>query len=563
MMEVRPTMMDRMVAAFSPAAGARRLVGRAALQAATALTSGSPTDPGGRISGRGGYNAANSNRRQTRGWFARARSPNADYVGGQKTLIARSRDTAMNMPLGTAAIERPVAFVVGTGLMAIPEIDPQAVGIDPEQIKKITARIATDYDEYMSSTDPDAERTATGYGLQEIILRGALESGDVLQLRVMPETQPGRRSTTAWKLYEADWVVSPFGHVEGEALASGAGAGNICVAGIEMDSYSAPIAFHVLKKDPGSYGWRTADDTVRIPAWGTQTDLPSACHVMAKRRAAQSRGVPILAPVLEILKQVSDLTEAELFAAVLTGMLAITYKSPGAGAMPEPDYTPDENAIVQGGPQPSTAAQRDYGFEAGTVLEIDSDAEVDVKAPGRPNPAFDPFFIGLARQISAAIEVPVEVLLLHFTSSYTASRAAFETFYQVVRRWREWLASHAETPRYRAWLFEQVARGRYKLPGFLTNADKRAAWSKVRFRGDGKISMDPAREAKALEIHEAHAWRTGAEITAELTGGDYDSNVRTRIDEHHRFVDGDLPIPNAVGGGAAPAADAGTGNQGN
>lgn len=556
MIEVRPTLMDRMVSAVSPERGLKRMAARASLKAATALTSKAPTEPGGRYFGRGGYNGASSGRRQTRNWFARLHSANADYVGGKDTIVARSRDAAMNLPLGAAAIERPVAFTVGTGLMAMPDIDPEAVGLAPEELSRITARIAADYDDYMASTDPDAERTATGYGLQEIMLRGVLESGDMLQLRVMPEDQPGRRHATAWKLYEGDWIVSPLGHVEGEILGSGEGAGNVCVAGVEMDDYCAPIAFHVLKKDPGTFRARQAGDTVRIPAWGNETDLPSAIHVMAKRRAAQTRGVPVLAPVLETLKQISDLTEAELFAAVLTAMLAIVYKSPGATALPEPDYgagSDDPEAIVQGGLQDVDGARGDYRFEAGSVMEIDSDGEVDMKSPGRPNPAFDPFFMGMARQLSAAIEVPVEVLLLHFLSSYTASRAAFETFYQMVRRRREWLASHSETPRYRAWLYEQVARGRYRLAGFLTDANKRAAWSRVRFRGDGKISMDPAREAKAHEVHEAHAWKTGAEITAELTGGDYDANVRTRIAEHQRFVDGGLPIPNAVGGGAAPA----------
>jgi capsid protein len=155
----------------------------------------------------------------------------------------------------------------------------------------------------------------------------------------------------------------------------------------------------------------------------------------------------------------------------------------------------------------------------------------------------------MVRQIAAAVEVPFEVLMLHFTASYSASRAALEVFYLTVRRRREWLSSHWCQPGYRAWLYEQVARGIYKMPGFLTNPARRAAWSAVRFRGDGKISLDPAREAKALEVHEAHGWSTGAQITAELNGGDYDTNITTRVGEHKRFVDGGLPIPNAKGGG--------------
>jgi lambda family phage portal protein len=566
MIEVRPTIMDRMVSAFSPERGLKRVAARASLVAATSMTAGrSPVEPGGKIWGRGGYKGGHKDRRQTRGWFARSRSANGDVLGDQKTLIARSRDAAMNMPLATAAVERPITFTVGTGLMAIPDLKPAELGISEDEALALSSTIAADFDNYMASTDPDAERTATGYDQQEIVLRGVLESGDIAALRVMPEDQPGRRHETAWKLVEADRILSPAAHHEGGRLATAGGRdgrgeeqGNICAGGVEVDSYGAPVAYHLLKRAPDSFGGltrmaRTEGDTVRIEAWGDATDLPSVVHVMAKRRPEQFRGVSILAPVLETLKQVSDLTEAELFAAVMQAMVAIIYKSPGAQAMPEPDYGEAGTAEAARGQSDGARPLADYRLESGTVLEIDSDAGAEMKSPGRPNPAFDPFFVALAKQIAAAIDVPFEVLMLSFTASYSASRGALEVFYLSVRKRRGWLASHWCSPVYRAWLFEQVAKGRYRMHGFLTNAEMRERWSNVRFRGDGKISLDPAREAKALEVQEAHAWSTGAEITAELNGGDYDANVRRRIGEHQRFVAGGLPIPNAKGGGSEPA----------
>jgi lambda family phage portal protein len=581
MMQVRANLMDRMIGAVAPARALRRVAARASLAAATSLTGGaaavapgSPTEPGGGLWGRGGYKGGHSDRRQTRGWFARSRSANADVLGDQKTVIARSRDAAMNMPLATAAVERPITFTVGTGLMAIPDLDAEALGISEEEALRLSSLIAADFDNYMASTDPDAERTATGYGMQEIVLRGVLESGDIAALRVMPEGQKGRLSDTAWKLIEADRIVSPSGHREGERwggtparprpgerVRTTGPTGNVVAGGVEVDDYGAPVAYHVLRRAPTSFGGaaqgsRMEGDTVRIPAWGEETDLPSVVHVMAKRRPEQFRGVSMLAPVLEALKQVSDLTEAELFASVMQAMLAIIYKSPGAQAMPEPDYGDQgaaEPGIVTGGIPGAAPASPMSGirFEAGTVLEIDSEAGAEMKSPGRPNPAFDPFFMAMAKQIAAAVEVPIEVLMLSFEASYSASRGALEVFYLKVRQRREWLASHWCAPGYRAWLFEQVARGRYQLAGFLTDPARRARWSNVRFRGDGKISLDPAREAKALETQEAHAWRTGAEITAELTGGDYEMNVKRRAGEHRRFVEAGLPIPNQKGGGAA------------
>lgn len=551
-----PTLLDRAIGAVAPGLGLRRVAQRAALNAAAGLSAvaASPVSTGGRIWGVGGYRGGQSDRRSTKGWFARVRSANADGLGRQETLIARSTDAWMNLPLATAAIERRVTFAVGTGMMAIPQLDAERLGLEPEAAALLTAQIMRDYDNYMASKDPDAERTATGYELQEIVLRGQCLAGDMLALRVMPEAQPGRHHLTAWKLVEGSRVVSPQGHTDGEVLV---GTGAVVVGGVEQDGYGAAVAYHVLKKAPEFGTWsRAADDTVRIPAWGAKSGLPSAILVMQKKRAEQARGVPMLAPVLETLKQVSDLTDAELFAAVLTAMLAITYKSPGAGAMPEADYGSTDAGAAASTPELAQSAGGQYRMEPGTVLEIDTDAEVDVSSPGRPNPAFDPFFLALCKQLGAALETPVEVLLLVFNSSYTASKAALENFYVLIRKIRESLGSHWCTPGYEAWLFEQVARGRYPaISGFLENPERRRLWSDVRHRGDGKISLNPQQEAKAFEIYEAHGWRTAQDITAELSGGDYDANVRTRIGEHQRWVEGGLPVPGAKGGGSEPAAE--------
>lgn len=556
----RPSMMDRMIASVAPVYGARRIAARSAFET---MAAAAPTEPGGKVTGQGGYRGGQSGRRQTRGWFARARSADQDNAK-IKTLVARSRDAAMNLPLGTAAIERNVTFTVGTGLMAFPDLDPEALGISAEAAAQLTLRIARDYDAYLSSTDPDAERTSTGYGQQAVLLRGVLESGDMLAIRCMPTDQVGRVHETAWKLVEADRVVSPTsGHVEGTRLGPN---GNVCTFGVEQDDYGAPIRFHVLKKAPDNAGGRTANDTRPIEAWGKQSQLPTAMLLLDKRRAEQTRGVPFLAPVLEVLRQVSDATDAELIATVMQGMLAIIYKSPGATAMPEPVYdrtAEDGESMYSGGEgvvgvEGARAPSSEYNFDAGTVLEIDSEAGVEMQTPGRPNPAYDKFFEAVATQIAAALETPYEVLLARFESSYTASRAALELFYKRIVVRLNWLASMWCTPAYQCWLYEQVAKGIYDMPGFFDDLRIRALWSSVRHRGDGKISLDPAREAKALEVHEAHGWKTGQEITAELTGGDFDGNIERRGREHKKFIDAGLPIPNARGGGSDTGAQSST-----
>ncbi|MCT2398519.1 phage portal protein [Novosphingobium mangrovi (ex Huang et al. 2023)] len=543
---VRPTLLDRALAAVAPGRAARRLAARASYTAIAA----SVTDPEGRIERTSGYRAGRSDRRQTKGWFARPKSANSDGIGRQQTLIGRSRDAAMNLPPATAAIERNVTFAIGTGLMAIPDLDGETLGLTPKEVAAWTARIKRDYDEYMSSTDPDAERTATGYGLQEVVLRGQLESGDLLGLRCWPSDQIGRVTMTAWKLVEAERVVSPFGHVDGKRW--GGENGPVVVGGVEQDSYGAAQAYHVLTKPrgPGNSG-RRANDTTRYEAWGKETQLPTAVLVFDKRRPEQARGVPLLAPVLELVKVFADATDAAALSLVLQSMLAVVYSSPGATAMPEPEYGDGELVQAEGVPETlSGGTSSDIKMEPGMVVEIDSDAKVDLKSPGKDNPVYEKFFEAVLTQIGAAIGTPFGVLMARFNSSYTASKGEMELFYkEVLRRVGRFTASWCK-PGYDCWMYEQVARGVYDLPGFLDDLRVRAAWCSVRWAGDGKISLDPLREAKALEVHEAHAWQTGQQIAAAINGGDYDANVQRRGAEHRQFVDEGLPIPNAQGGGS-------------
>lgn len=547
---IRPTMMDRLVGAISPARGAKRLADRAAYTTVAATVAG---DQGGEIGRRSGYRAGRSDRRQTRGWFVRPQSANTDAIAKRADTIGRSRDAAMNLPPATAAIERNVTFAIGTGLMALPDLDADLLGLSPEGLAFWKTRIRRDFDSYMSSKDPDAERAATGYGQQELVLRGQLESGDVLGLRCWPDDQVGRVHMTAWKVLEADRVVSPANHIDGKRLN---GTGPIVVGGVEQDSWGAAIAYHALVQPPGPYNrGRRTGDTKRYPAWGEKSKLPTAVLVFDKRRAEQSRGVPLLAPVLELVKIFSDATDAAALSLVLQSMLSVIYKSPGATALPEPEYGTGE--IVQADGEPETLgrpAGSDVKMEPGMVLELDTDADVST-VKSEDSPVYEKFFEAILTQIGAAIGTPFGVLMARFNNSYTASKGELELFYKEVTRRVDRFAADWCKPVYECWLYEQVALGVYDLPGFLDDLRTRAAWCSVRWAGDGKISLDPARERKAFEIDEAHGWQTGEQIAAQINGGDFDANLERRADEHRRWVEAGLPVPGAKGGGAAPAAE--------
>lgn len=554
-LDVRPTLVDRAVGLFSPTAARDRVVARAQMTAATAMVNG--IGSAGGIAGAGGYRGAQPDRTRRRGWFARARSANADTLPRSDRLRAEQRDAAMNQPIATAAINRKVTFVVGTGLMVIPAVNGAALGLAPEEQAEWEARIAADYDAYMTSKDPDAERKRTGYGLQAVSARAAYTSGDVVKLRVLPDDQPGRVYLTAWKLVEADRLRNPPQVADGGIYAA---TGNTIAGGVEIDGNGAMVAVWVLRQHPGDLIPRGVDAVMpeRILAWDAELMLPNVAHVARRDRPEQVRGVGMLATVLELLRMISDLTDAELFAAVMSAMIAIVYKSPGATPLPEPDFGNEATgpgAGHNGGP-PMDQPGPQYKMESGSVLEIDSDADVEIKSPGRPNSAFDPFFKAIVQQIGAAIDVPAGVLMLMFNSSYTASKAELETFYLTVRGERAWLAADDCDPTYECFVAEKVARGDYAMPGFFADLQVRAAWLGRDWRGDGKISLNPAQEANGYKIQQDNGWKTGEQITAELTGASYAENIRKRGVEHAAWIAAGLPVAVPPGTPANQAANA-------
>lgn len=512
MKKIKQTTIDRVVGYLSPGAGLKRMAARSAMSA---------------LSG-GGFIGAQG-RRATKLWGPSGRSADADIVPALPSLRNRSRDAVRNQPIAEAAVGRTVTSVVGTGLRADPDIDMDFLELkDLDKVEEMESRIARDFDHYMCSTDPDAGRRMTGYDQQDVAFRATMESGDVLAARVMPDNQLGREIGTAWALIEGDRMCQPRSIPEGRDI-----NGRRTVAGVEMDTYGAAIAYHILKQHPGNIELSLVQQWNRIDARSPNGEL-AVNHLYFVRRPEQTRGYPFLAPVMEKLKQLSDLSEAELFAAVISAMIALVHKSPGAQPIPGPPE--DTTDTVTDPVLPDTEIK----FEAGSTLDLDLDHEVTAETLGRPNSNFDPFFLAIVREIGAALELPAELLLIHFTSSYSASRAALEVAWQMFMRKRSWLINRWCNPVYDAWLVEQVARGAYDMPGFFENPLVRRAWSGAEWTGDAKISVDPLRENKADEIDEDHGWASGQQIARRKNGAHWRRVHKQRVREHKLRADDKL-----------------------
>lgn len=427
----------------------------------------------------GAYTGARIDRSQIARYMPLAGSANSDTIADLPTLRSRSRDQMRNAPVALGALNTTVSHVVGTGLSFAPAIDANFLGMTDEQAEEWQASTKRSFNAWASSVDCDLARQQDFYGLQELAFRSYLESGDAFA--VTPRIKRRNRTRLAVQLIEADRVCNPNKTPDTEKL----------IAGIELDPATGEaIAVQVARKHPGDTV--TGNQWDRVVMRGATTGRRNVLHIFKPLRPGQVRGVPWVAPIIEPLKQLQRWSDAELNAAVVSGLMAtfVTMDPQAFGDLYDGEA---QEAIVD------RASKWSGEMESGQAVNLLPGESIESPAPGRPNPAFDPFWQAMVRQIGMALEMPYEVLVMHYSSSYSASRAALLMAWKAFKVKRELLAKTFCQPVYELWLADEVAEGRIAAPGFFADEVVRAAWCAGAWTGDGPGSIDPTKDVQAAK----------------------------------------------------------------
>ncbi|WP_083338232.1 phage portal protein [Ensifer sp. LCM 4579] len=502
------TLLDRAIAVFDPVRAVRRHQARQVLALST-----------------GGYTGGKKSRRQTQNWNVDGGSANTDTVPDLPTLRARSRDLRRNVPIATGAIATRVTNVIGEGLQVYPKIDRKALGLSVQQAREWNRKAKTEFE--LAAWTADFTGVQSFDELQALVFGSTDESGDVFAIRRYRK-DAGDTYGTKLQIVEADRVSNPNFGMDTDTL----------VAGVETSESGVVRAYHVSDRHPGDL-FRKAMSWRRVPAFYND-GRPIVLHLFKRLRPDQARGVPYLAPVVEILKQFGEYTDAEVQAAVISAFFTVFVKgSPdgSTGPLPTSDTSPASGA-------------EEVKLGAGAIVSLADGEDIAVANPNRPNPNFDAFAQALLRQIGVALEIPFELLIKHFTSSYSASRAALEMAWQTFRRERAWLVKSFCQPFYEWVIEEAILIGRLDAPGFFADPARRAAWLKTDWYGPTKVSLDPKKDAEADRQDLENRTKTRQQIIMERTGGDLESKYEQLGIEERLAEENGLSAPPTPSGAA-------------
>lgn len=522
--QVNLNFVDRVINAVSPKWGLERIRARATISALDST----------------GFIGPGSGRRSVASWHPGLNTADEDIIPNREDIVAGSRDLSMNTPIATAALKRIRTNVVGGGLTLQSRIDYDFLGITEVEAEKWERDVEREFNMWARSKYCDSTMTQNFFEMQASAVYNAALSGEVFAILPMIK-RPRSPYSTCIKLIESDMCASPAGQTI---------AGKV-IAGIEYDDNDAPLSYWFKSRRFGNY----VEKFQQVAAFG-KSGRVNVLHLFERERPGQRRGIPILAPVMEQLKQLGRYSDAELMSTIISSFFTVFIKTdtPSTPGFSTP-YNPFDG-IGNPNMSPSVKDENKVELGAGAVVGLGENQSIDIANPTRPNANFEPFFLAFCKQIGSALEIPFEQLILHFSSSYSASRAALLEAWKYYRLRRQWVTDNFNRPIYFEWLTEAILLGRIKAPGFLEDPAIAHAWSGSVWGGPGMGQIDPLKETKAARERINGRLSTYEDEFTSIHGGTeggWEGSVRRLSREERLLTDLDLVAPPAIGAVSGPA----------
>ena len=451
-------------------------------------------------------------------WGMRKPSPDTS-IRDLPTLRGRSDALYKNNSLARSAVNKNLDNIIGAGLRPHPTLDHKALGISKKKAKKIAKKMLAEFNFVAEFTNIDAERSQNFYELQLSAFYMMLIGGDSFALLPRIE-RPNSPYTTAIATISADQVSNPNNSMDKTTLAGG----------IEVDENNAPIYYHILKEHPN--GLEHKKEWQKVKAFDEE-GRPLVLHLFQKLEAGQKRGIPYLAPIIELIKTLGDYTDAEVTASLVSSLFTVFVKSEsGEGLDLNALSLDDENEAVEEKP--------DYSMSAGSVVNLKEGEDITMADPKRPNKSYDIFHRAIIKELAVGLNLSYEVLMTEFNNSFTSSRAVLLQVWKYFKRMRTLMVKRWCQPVYERVVEEAVLLGRLNLEGFVEDPFVRNLWLNCMWTGELAGAIDEIKEVKAAKMRVEAGFSTRKREASMMNGTNFDDNMNVAEDESRKMIGSNL-----------------------
>lgn len=448
-----------------------------------------------------------ANTRFMKGAAGRPNSPKTDFGRKHWSSVGLSRDLDLNSAIPLAIKDRLSTYVMGSGLIPEPHINHKYAGIGIEQAREYEAVIAKHYQIWETNTKSTWEQSLTPLALEKLAFQTWIVSGDLFTMFPYVD-RVNWPYNMVLKVIAPDFVRTP----EDQNWEYNFDDRDI-ENGIErhdsgQDKYYWVANFY--KEDEDSFNrkqkhiaYKVMDDT---------NGRKLIHHIYSPVRIGQRRGIPFIAPVVELIQAVTQLTESQLNSAVISSYFNVIVTDDDNSIDTFQEAYNEYETVTGGGSTMDTEGnpvandkeeyeEHELELGSGGVHYLPGSKKVTIANPNKESNSFEPFFKAIVMQIGAATGIAYEVLMQNFTSSYSASRAAilmsFKKFLQMRTEW----VNTFKKPLYEEFLIDLAVQGVIPVTAeeLITNAWKMAAWSSIQWRGPSMGHLSPLDEVNAAE----------------------------------------------------------------
>ena len=470
-------------------------------------------------------------KRTMTGFNPKIDDPNYNLTTTLPDIRGKSRELYNTSAIAKGAIDVKVSNVVGSGLQVESRIEPTLLGITADEAQAKQDIIEKRFRMWAKGNESSMSQDNNFYSMQVQSMRSMLIDGDAVSLlyRLFKDkNRPNQVNPLVIQNVGAHQLCNENNTQDTETM----------IQGIEIDKHGAPKAYMIVSPDKKWFGsssdGRMSGTWKRFAKYGSKSGSLNVVHFKnPESRVGQYRGLPCIAPVVDLIKDLTDYSKAELTATTLASMFTVFIKHPTGditqSAISDFVVPSDskESLMVNGLPasEKTDADGNQYKLQAGAILALENDESIETASPNRPNTAFNEFVNAVLTEIGMGIGVPFEVLIKKYQSSYSASRAAFLDAWKTFQQLRSWLASQWCQPTYEAWLELEVLQGNIDLKGFLTDPLMRKAWSSATWHGDARGMIDPVKEVNASILMIDNHLSTRERESRLRTGEDWDNTI--------------------------------------
>lgn len=431
-------------------------------------------------------------------WPGGMSSNGAAPIIDHTTMRANARSAAHDSLTARSLLHRSTQTVIDRGVRI--ECAPVAsiLGISEEEAETWATDHETRFDLWARSQLCTVDESMTFYQLQRALKFMRKRDGEYF-VRCYYDSR--RDLLNPLRL----GIIDP-NQIQGDALTDSIWA-RTYGDGIDRDEYGREVAFNVLVQHKDGTVTRET-----LPAVSPRSGLPFVLHGYSPEYAGQSRGFSEIGHALQEIENLGDFESATIKKAI--NQAAITmYVKPGDDAPalnPLADYASGAVSSYQAAQAPTTATSElaedpvnysemnDVVLRPGSVgvFNLQEGEDLVPFTSTSPGASFESFWSTVVGNIAASVNMPPELAMLKFGTSFSAMRGVLIMYWRTACIERDEEESDLYNHVWRAWLTGEIAAGRSSCPGW-SDPRLRAAWCACSWSGPPMPNIDPSKTMNA------------------------------------------------------------------